>query len=117
MKAIEIVSIPVSDQERAQDFYVNKLGLKVVAEAPFDKHKWIQLAFPGGGPSITLVTWFDSMPAGSVKGLVVGTEDIEAEKALLESRGVVTGPVEKMPWGSFMTVKDPDGNALSLHQK
>lgn len=116
MKSIEIVSIPVTDQERAKDFYVNKLGFKLIVEAPFDKHKWIQVGLPGGGATITLVTWFDAMPAGCVRGLVIGTDDIEAEKALLNSKGVETGNIDKSPWGLFMSVKDPDGNVLSIHQ-
>jgi len=54
MKSITIISIPVTDQEAAKQFYL-KLGFKLMAEAPFDTHKWIQMALPGQEMSITLV--------------------------------------------------------------
>jgi hypothetical protein len=58
MKAIEIISIPVTDQERSKEFY-KRLGFNVLIEAPFEKDsKWVQMGLPGDGPSITLVTWF-----------------------------------------------------------
>ncbi len=118
MKSIEIISIPVTDQERAKDFYVNKLGFQLVADnAMSEKQRWVQVALPGGGATLTLVTWFEQMPAGCIRGLVVGTDDIEKEMELLQSKGAELGKIDETPWGRFLSVKDPDGNVLSLHQK
>ncbi len=116
MRSIEIVSIPVSDQESAKDFYMNKMGFKLIVEAPMIDSKWIQLGLESGA-TITLVTWFDNMPPGCINGLVIETDDIEKEETLLQSRGVETGKIDQTPWGRFMWVKDPDGNRLSLRQK
>ncbi|RYY13966.1 MAG: glyoxalase [Chitinophagaceae bacterium] len=117
MKAIEIISIPVTDQAKAKEFYLN-LGFEIMVEAPFEEgKKWVQLAFPDSEVSITLVTWLKNMPAGSIDGLVIQTDDIKAEIETLTSKGIATGPIDTTPWGQFATVKDPDGNRLSLHQR
>jgi catechol 2,3-dioxygenase-like lactoylglutathione lyase family enzyme len=116
MKAIEIVSIPVTDQERSKQFY-KRLGFNVLIEAPFEKDsKWVQMGLPGDGPSITLVTWFANMPAGSVNGFVIKTDDVEKDLEEFIAKGIEVGKVDNTPWGKFLSVKDPDGNALSFHQ-
>lgn len=75
------------------------------------------MAFPGSPVSITLVNWFPEMPAGSVRGFVIKTDDLDKEIEELKAKGLEVGDAEKTPWGRFATVKDPDGNALSLHGK
>lgn len=116
MKAIEIISIPVTDQQAAKAFYL-KIGFEILVEANFEKQTWIQMAFPGSPVSITLVNWFPEMPAGSVRGLVIKTNDLDKDIADLKAKGLEVGNVDTTPWGRFATVKDPDGNALSLHAK
>ncbi|QEM05195.1 glyoxalase [Mucilaginibacter rubeus] len=116
MKAIEIISIPVTDQQAAKAFYL-KIGFEILVEANFEKQTWIQMAFPGSPASITLVNWFAEMPAGSVRGLVIKTDDLDKDIADLKAKGLEVGNVDTTPWGRFATVKDPDGNALSLHAK
>jgi catechol 2,3-dioxygenase-like lactoylglutathione lyase family enzyme len=116
MKSIEIISIPVTDQQKSKEFYV-KLGFQVIAEAPFGGgQQWIQLGFPGQDASITLVTWFPNMPAGCINGFVIKTESVEQEIKELTAKGITVGNVDDTPWGKFLSVKDPDGNALSFHQ-
>jgi predicted enzyme related to lactoylglutathione lyase len=117
MKAISIISIPVTDQEASKQFYLN-LGFQVLVEAPFEKgQKWIQMGFAGQKDvSITLVTWFPNMPAGSVNGFVINTDDINKDLEELTAKGLAVGKIEQMPWGKFLSVTDPDGNRLSLHQ-
>lgn len=116
MKSVEIISIPVSDQQRSKEFYL-KVGLTVLAEATFGNgQSWIQLGFPDGGASVTLVDWFDKMPAGSMQALVISTDDIEKDIKELEQKGIQVGAIDKTPWGRFATIKDPDGNTLSLHE-
>jgi catechol 2,3-dioxygenase-like lactoylglutathione lyase family enzyme len=116
MKAIEIISIPVTDQDKAKEFYV-KLGFQVLMEAPYGEGKWIQLGFPGQDACITLVTWFPNMPAGSMRGFVIKTDSLEQDIEEFTAQGIVVGKVDDTPWGKFLSVKDPDGNVLSFHQK
>jgi predicted enzyme related to lactoylglutathione lyase len=116
MKSIEIISIPVTDQARAKEFYL-QLGFKVIVEAPFEGgQKWVQLGFPGSAVSITLVTWFDNMPPGCINGLVIKTDDLDKEIEELAAKGINAGKVDQTPWGKFAAVTDPDGNRLSLHE-
>ena len=116
MKSIEIISIPVTDQERAKAFY-QQLGFSLIVEAPFEgDKKWIQLGFPESNVSITLVTWFDNMPAGCINGLVIKTADLAKDIEELSATGINAGPIDQTPWGKFASVIDPDGNRLSLHE-
>jgi predicted enzyme related to lactoylglutathione lyase len=79
--------------------------------------RWIQVAPTGSDASITLVTWFPSMPAGSLKGLVLETQDLEATVAEVASRGfVIDGRIDEQPWGRFLAFDDPDGNGIILRE-
>ncbi|TSD67412.1 glyoxalase [Inquilinus sp. KBS0705] len=117
MKTIEILSVPVTDQQRAKDFYL-KFGFTLMVENPFQGDSlWIQLGLPGGGTSITLVNWFPGLKAGTLTGNVIKCDDLDADIERIKAKGIEVGPADKTPWGRFATVKDPDGNAWSLHGK
>jgi catechol 2,3-dioxygenase-like lactoylglutathione lyase family enzyme len=114
---VTVVSVPVSDQERAKAFYVDTLGFELVRDDDtVPGIRWVQVAPQGGGTSLTLVTWFDSMPAGSVRGLVLRSNDLRADYERMLEEGVeFDGPPQTRPWGSEEAVLyDPDGNALVL---
>jgi catechol 2,3-dioxygenase-like lactoylglutathione lyase family enzyme len=113
---IDVVSMPVSDQERARDFYVGTLGFELLRQNEMGPEaRWIQVVPKGGQASITLVTWFDTMPAGSLQGLVLHTDDLEGEVASLIEKGVdIPGGVQDADWGRYAVFADPDGNRLVL---
>ena len=113
-----VVSVPVSDPERAKDFYLNVLGMELLQDmAMSDTMRWIQVRPNGSEASITLVTWFPSMPAGSLKGLVLETLDMEATIAEIAARGfVIDSDIDEQPWGRFVTFDDPDGNGIVLQE-
>jgi catechol 2,3-dioxygenase-like lactoylglutathione lyase family enzyme len=105
----------VTDQDRARDFYVGVLGFDLVADTPMGPDvRWVQVVPPGGRTTVTLVTWFPTMPPGSAKGLVLETDDLDADVAALRERGVACAEVEEQPWGRFTTFDDPDGNGIVL---
>jgi catechol 2,3-dioxygenase-like lactoylglutathione lyase family enzyme len=115
--SVDIVSIPVSDQDRAMAFYRDVLGFAVRENAELGEgRRWIELVPPAGGASITLVTWFDAMPAGSLRGLVLGTDDAHAAFDELRARGVefAEAGVQDAPWGQHAMFCDPDGNCWVL---
>jgi catechol 2,3-dioxygenase-like lactoylglutathione lyase family enzyme len=118
LKGIDVVSVPVADQERALVFYRDTLGFEVTTDAEFGAGmRWLELQPPGGGPSVTLVTWFDSMPPGSLQGVVLATDDIVADHDRLSEQGIeFTGPPAAQPWGTFASFNDPDGNSWVLVQ-
>jgi predicted enzyme related to lactoylglutathione lyase len=113
---VQVVSVPVSDPDRAMDFYVNVLGMELLQDMPMnDTMRWIQVSPAGSDASITLVTWFPSMPAGSLKGLVLETLDMEATIAEIAARGfIIEGDIDEQPWGRFVMFDDPDGNGIVL---
>jgi catechol 2,3-dioxygenase-like lactoylglutathione lyase family enzyme len=118
MQQISVISVPVSDQPAAKPMYTEQLGMELVAEAEFgDELRWIQVGPEDVQTSLTLVTWFDEMPPGSLRGLVIDCADLEAEYRLLTERDVrFLGPPASQPGGTFATLVDPDGNHVSLRQ-
>ena len=117
MKSIEVISIPVTDQNAAKQFY-QTLGFQITMESTFGPDQnWVQLAFPGQETvSITLVTWFPELKPGSIRGFVIKIENMNDAIKELNEKGIEVGGVEQTPWGKFAAVKDPDGNTWSLHE-
>jgi catechol 2,3-dioxygenase-like lactoylglutathione lyase family enzyme len=113
---VQLLSLPVTDQDRARDFYVGTLGMDLVRDNPMGpSQRWVEVAPKGGQTSITLVTWFETMPPGSLKGLVLETDDLDGDVAALTGRGVaIEGGIQEQPWGRFVTFDDPDGNGIVL---
>lgn len=110
---LKFASIPVTDQDRALAFYTEKLGFKIATDQPFDnKQRWIELRIGDSDTRIVLFT-----PEGHedrIGGFFNGSlacDDVEATYRQLKQRGVefVSEP-KKEPWGTYMIMKDPDGN-------
>ncbi len=118
VKAVKVVSIPVSDQERAKDFYVGKLGFQLLRDdRSVPGMRWVQVAPAGSSVSLTLVNWFPSMPAGSLQGLVLVSDDLDADYEAMVSRGVTfEQPPTEQPWATEGVLRDPDGNGIVLQQ-
>jgi predicted enzyme related to lactoylglutathione lyase len=115
--SVDIVSVPVADQDRAKAFYSDVLGFAVREDADLGEgRRWIELVPPAGGASVALVNWFDTMPAGCVHGLVLGTDDAHKAFDELRARGVqfADEAVQDAPWGRYATFADPDGNGWVL---
>lgn len=116
---LELVSVPVSDQDRAKQFYVGKLGFSELLDRQFGEGmRWVMLRPPGSQTNITLVTWFETMPPGSLKGSVLGCDDLEETLAGLEGRGVTFAEddIQSAPWGRWKTCEDPDGNTWIIQE-
>jgi catechol 2,3-dioxygenase-like lactoylglutathione lyase family enzyme len=113
---LAIVSIPVTDQERAKRFYNEVLGFPITREADFRADaKWIELSIPGTKTNIALVTWFESMPPGSLRGIVLLTADLDGAFQTLQARGLKTSAIQSAPWGNYLTFSDPDGNGWVMN--
>ena len=94
---IGIVSIPVSDQDRAKAFYADTLGFEVVRDTPMSElARWIELRPPGAETSVVLVTWFDAMSPGSAHHLLE-CDDIDAERERLAAPAPTSGPCRTRP--------------------
>lgn len=113
----EILSVPVQDPERAKRFYQEVLGFTLIREAPMGPDmRWIQLAPAGQSVTIALVTWFEQMKPGGLQGVMVNTDDIDAEHAQLTARGLQLSEIREEPWGRYAMFNDPDGNGWILRQ-
>ena len=114
---IATVVVPVSDQERALDFYVGKLGLEKRTDVSMgDQYRWLEVAPAGAATTIAIVPPPPGKPSPGVEtGISLQTDDIDAYHLQLKKDGVdvdpeVTrygGPVPPMFW-----LRDPDGNTL-----
>ena len=115
--SFEIVSVPVTDQQRAKRFYQEVVGLELVREEPMGPEmSWIQLAPKGCSTTIALVTWFETMKPGSLQGVMLNVSDIDQDHAELSARGLVLTEIKQEPWGRYAMFSDPDGNGWILRQ-
>ena len=107
------VGIPVTDQDRALEFYVDKLGFETRIDAAYGEgERWIEVAPPGAATSIALVAVRDDYPAGIETGIRLTTEDAAADHAAMLHSGV-DADAEVIPYPVPMFVfRDPDGNRL-----
>jgi predicted enzyme related to lactoylglutathione lyase len=115
---LELVSVPVTDVDRAKAFYVDQVGFNPDHDHTVsDEMRFVQLTPPGSGCSIAIGTGLGvSMAPGSVEGLQLVVDDIEAARAELAGRGVDVSEVKDFPWGRFVFFKDPDGNGWAVQQ-
>jgi predicted enzyme related to lactoylglutathione lyase len=113
---LELVQVPVSDVDRAKDFYVEQVGFNLDHDHRVsDELRFVQLTPPGSGCSISMGPPSEMAP-GSLQGLQIVVPDIEAAHAELSGRGVEVGEIQDLPWGSFVFFKDPDGNGWAVQQ-
>ena len=114
---LELVAVPVSDVDRAKNFYVDKVGFNADHDHRVsDEIRFVQLTPPGSACSIALGTGLVGTPPGSAQGLQLVVSDIDAARAELVERGVDVSEVQKFDWGSFVFFSDPDGNGWAVQQ-
>jgi catechol 2,3-dioxygenase-like lactoylglutathione lyase family enzyme len=128
---LELVVIPVTNVDRAKDFYVRNAGFNLDVDMSFgDDFRVVQLTPPGSACSICIGKGITEATPGSVQGLFLIVSDILASRAELVERGVavdevrhlesrewVPGPdPERANYASFADFKDPDGNGFVLQE-
>jgi catechol 2,3-dioxygenase-like lactoylglutathione lyase family enzyme len=115
---LELVGVPVSDVDRARDFYVNQAGFVLdVDQVVSDDLRFVQLTPPGSACSIAIGQGISPMAPGSLQGLQMVVSDIQAAREELVGRGLSTvSEVDVQPWGSFVYFTDPDGNGWAVQQ-
>lgn len=112
---LELIMVPVSDVDRAKDFYTEKAGFNADHDHKVsDEIRFVQLTPPGSACSIAIGKGLSEAEPGSVEGLQMVVDDIEAARAELTDRGVEVGEVQEFPWGSFVFFSDPDGNRWAV---
>lgn len=117
IKQIKFVSIPVADQNRALDFYTEKLGFTIITDQPFDeKQRWIELRVPKAETRLVLFTAEgDEKRIGSMMPMSFSCDNIDKTYEELKGRGVdFEGPPQKQPWGTYAMFKDSEGNRFVI---
>lgn len=113
---IELVPIPVTDVDRARDFYV-RAGFALDFDERVDTNlRFVQLTPPGSACSIYLGEGLTDMAPGSQHGVQMVVGDADAIHADLVERGIEVTDVAELAWGRFVTFADPDGNQWSLQE-
>lgn len=116
---IGAVCIPVSDQDREIDFYVNTLGFEICADVPFGNgYRWVEVAPAGAETTIALAPPPEGTPTGGMQtGITLQTHDIDSHHAELKERGVdIDDEISRMgdPVPPIAWLRDPEGNVLML---
>ena len=116
---IGTVCIPVADQDRMIDFYVDKLGFEKRADVPFGgAYRWVEVAPEGAVTTIALAPPPEGKPTGNVEtGITLQVDDIDAEHAALKEQGVdIDAEVSRMgdPVPPIAWLRDPENNVLMI---
>ena len=128
---LELVVVPVSDVDRAKDFYFNKAGFDLLVDTSAGPDfRVVQLVPPGSACAIAIGTGIGSMPPGSLHGLHLVVSDIEAARDDLVGRGTDVGEIfhfseagqtpgvdpDRRSYATFMPFQDPDGNTWLVQE-
>jgi predicted enzyme related to lactoylglutathione lyase len=118
---LEVVVLPVSDIDRAIDFYRDRVGFDLDHDTKTDQMRFAQLTPPGSGCSIVVGTLpaQQEMAPGSMRGLQLVVADAEAARQELLDRGVEASEItvfDERDGGTFFGFSDPDGNTWAVQQ-
>ncbi len=114
---IELIFIPVTDVDRAIDFYVEKVGFNLDMEARVDENtRFVQVTPPTSACSIAFGEGITDMTPGTQNSIQVVVPDAEAARRHLVERGVEAPEVQVLQWGSFTSFTDPDGNSWTVQE-
>jgi catechol 2,3-dioxygenase-like lactoylglutathione lyase family enzyme len=114
---LELIGVPVSDVDRAKAFYVDQAGFVLDHDHTVGEDiRFVQLTPPGSACSIAIGKGLTQLAPGALDNLQVVVSDVQDARAELAGRGVEVSEVEVLPWGSFVSFRDPDGNQWAVQQ-
>ncbi len=113
---LELVMVPVTDVDRAKEFY-EKVGFHADHDQTVSEEiRFVQLTPPGSACSIAIGRGLTEMAPGSLDNLQAVVADADATYADLLARGIEVSGIDDQPWGRFIQLRDPDGNRWTLQQ-
>jgi catechol 2,3-dioxygenase-like lactoylglutathione lyase family enzyme len=120
IRGIKFASVPVADQDRALEFYTQKLGFRIITDQPFnDEQRWIELGIPGADASIVLFTMDEHKDrVGTSAHVTFWTDNVKKTYEDLKAKGVeFVAEAQEADWGAFAIFKDSEGNKFVLSSK
>jgi catechol 2,3-dioxygenase-like lactoylglutathione lyase family enzyme len=116
---VKIVSITVQDQQKAVEFYTEKLGFTLINDQPMGDDsgtRWIELSLPEGGAVINLFPpKGPDAKVGGFSNLIFTSDDVQKTYEELQARGVkFIEPPTEQHWGTYCIFADPDDNHFVL---
>jgi predicted enzyme related to lactoylglutathione lyase len=117
IRKLKFVSIPVGDQDRAVDFYVNKLGFALVTDQPMGPgQRWVEIRPPKGDSGVALFTPpGHENRVGTFTGISMECDDVQKTYDELKAKGVeFEKPPKAESWGVMAIMKDSEGNQIVL---
>jgi predicted enzyme related to lactoylglutathione lyase len=111
---LKAMTVFVSDQDRAKAFYADRLGFDVRADRVVGDNRWLEVAPPKSETGFVLHRPFPGTTAGGTQGVVLASDDLDADCAALVDAGVAVDGPHDMPWGRQAIFSDPDGNGFVL---
>src|SRR5258708_8806150 len=114
---LELITLPVSDVDRAKAFYSDAVGFVAEHDHQVDeKIRFVQLTPPGSACSIAIGMGLTESLPGSAQGLQLVVSDADAARGELAARGVPRSDVQEFPWGRFVFFNDPHTNGWALQE-
>ena len=120
---LEVVPMPVADVDAAKAFYTEKVGFNLDHDIePGPGMRVVQMTPPGSACSVVIGVGLPLGEPGSVKGVQLVVEDIDAVRAAMAERGVPIGEVQQLgpegaPGSRFCFFEDPDGNTWAVQER
>ncbi len=120
---LEVVPMPVSDVDAAKALYTEKVGFNLDHDVePGNGMRVVQMTPPGSACSVVTGVGLPLGEPGSVKGVQLVVEDIDAVRAAMAERGVPVGEVQQLgpegaPGSRFCFFEDPDGNMWAIQER
>jgi catechol 2,3-dioxygenase-like lactoylglutathione lyase family enzyme len=120
---LEVVPMPVSDVDAAKAFYTEKVGFNLDHDIePGNGMRVVQMTPPGSACSVVIGEGLPLGEPGSVKGVQLVVEDLDAVRAAMAQRGVPIGEVQQLgpegaPGSRFAFFEDPDGNMWAVQER
>lgn len=113
-----VVSVPVTDVNKAKEFYVERMGFHLDGDWNMGDKRYVQLTPVGSSCSIAIGEGITQAIPGSIDNLLLVVKDIHKMHDELVSKKVDVTDVERMPWGAYhIYLSDPDGNKWQIQQK
>jgi catechol 2,3-dioxygenase-like lactoylglutathione lyase family enzyme len=114
---IEVVTVPVTDVDRAKAFYVDQLGFNADHDHQVSPElRFVQLTPPGSACSIVIGQGLTEMAPGSQQGIMAVIPSAAEARDRLLANGVKASDLDVQPWGTFVRFTDPDGNGWTLQE-